>query len=146
MIWSQLKWVLTRLVLIPFRIVIFFLKAIFNASTGVVRGLVLVAKPAMRFLTYIFLIIAVISFVADLTPALNGVRDYSSTTLGTHWKDFAPNALQEAQKVITIKVGAWAWSSIAVILSLPTSFLFGFLAGLTAYAGRHRDKLEVFAN
>ena len=131
----------------PFRVCLVILRALLKIVAAVLRGLATVAKPAMRFLTYLFLIIAVVSFVADFTPALNGLKDYSSTTLREHLNDFAPTALEAAKNVAIKNVGAWTWNNIAeTILGFSTTLLFAILSGLTAFAGRHREKLEVYAN
>lgn len=101
----------------------------------------------LRFIAGLFLLIAVVAFVADLTPWLQGGKPLAATSFGKHWADMAPATLKAAQSAVTRTTGAWLWDIFIVkAISLPTWLLFGLLAALSGWLGRRRRRVEVFVN
>lgn len=102
-------------------------------------------RPAMRFLAYVFLIVAAISLVADISPMLSGAGPFASVTLAEHWRGVAPSSLQQALKASQDM--QWGIPGfVRMMLDTPTYLLFGGIGGLCAYAGRRRARINVFAN
>ena len=101
----------------------------------------------LRLLAGLFLLIAVVAFLADATPWLNGTTGFEATSLATHWKDVAPASLERAQASVVRNAPDWVWSPlITSLLGLPTFLLFGVLAALAGFLGRHRKRIDIFAN
>ncbi|PPD29289.1 MAG: hypothetical protein CTY20_06965 [Hyphomicrobium sp.] len=101
----------------------------------------------LRFFASLFLLVAIVAFVADLTPWLQGTRGFSATSFAKHWTDLAPATLQTAKQAMTKSLGAWSWDWLTgSLISLPTSMLFGLLALGCGYAGRRRRRVNVFVN
>lgn len=139
-----IQWV-SQAAALPWRAV----KGVFRFTVALVSSLLdfagSIARPALRFLAYVFLVVAVVSFVKDLTPVLSGTGPFRTTSLMEHWRSLAPSSLQQA--LTAIQGFAWGMDVIARwLLELPASLLFGVLGGLWALAGRKRERIEVFAN
>ncbi len=101
----------------------------------------------LRFLASLFLLVALVALVSDLSPWLLGARGYSSTAFAKHWGDLAPATLQSARASLTKFAGAWAWDwVVARVIGLPTSVLFGSLAALMGWLGRRRRRVDVYVN
>jgi hypothetical protein len=101
----------------------------------------------LRFLASLCLLVAVIAFVADLTPWLLGAKPYASTSFAKQWGDMAPATLQAAKLSVSRTIGPWAWDwGIGAIIRLPTSLLFGLTAAMFGFAGRRRRRIDVFVN
>ena len=101
----------------------------------------------LRFFASLFLLVAVVAFIADLTPWLQGGKPYASTPFVKHWGDMAPATLKAAQTNVTRALGAWVWDwPIASTIRLPTSVLFGLLAAVSGWLGRRRRRVDVFVN
>lgn len=101
----------------------------------------------LRFLASLFLLVAMVALVSDLSPWLQGARPYAATSFAKHWGDLAPATLQSARTSLSRVAGPWVWDWIvAGVISLPTSYLFGFLAALCGWAGRRRRRVDVFVN
>lgn len=100
-----------------------------------------------RFLTSLFLLIAVIALVSDATPALNGTGDFAPTAIGRHIGEISPSTLEGAKTGIAASVVPWLWdAAIAPLLATPTFVLFGVLALAAGYLGRRRHKINIFVN
>ncbi len=101
----------------------------------------------LRFFAGLFLLVAVIALVADLTPWLEGAKPLAATPFAKHWADLAPATLKAAQSAVTRSVGAWVWDIfIAKPIGLPTWMLFGLLAALSGWLGRRRRRVDVYVN
>lgn len=101
----------------------------------------------LRFFASLFLLVAVIALVSDLTPWLLGAKPYASTSFAKHWGDMAPATLQAAKLTVSRSLGTWAWDWIVgSVIRLPTSVLFGLLAVICGWAGRRRRRVDVFVN
>lgn len=131
----------------PIWLAVVLAKFLFWMIVFLFRGFLAVARPAMRLFAYIFAIVATIALVSDVTPAMNGVRDFVATPFVGHWKEFAPLSLEGAKQSVENFAGPWAWQTMLfVALGLPTFVLFGLLGAAAALGGRRRDVLNVFVN
>lgn len=129
-------WLLIFLV----RAVIWTAKATFNLIVGI--GL-----PALRFLAFVFILVATIALVADATPAFDGFGPYKPTLLMEHWAALAPKSVAAAEQAVSSATHPLLWKIvIAPIINLPTYLLFGALGILAAMTGQRREQLNVFAN
>jgi len=103
--------------------------------------------PVLRFLSGLLLLIAVIALVADMTPWLVAGKPCAGTSLAKHWADLAPATLQAARSGVQRSVGTWAWDlGPGALIALPTYTVFGLLALLLGWAGRHRRRVSIFVN
>jgi hypothetical protein len=101
----------------------------------------------LRFLANMFLLVAIVAFAADVTPALNGAGPFKVTALANHWHQLAPTTLARARDVILQSQAPFLWSyAIGPLTALPSFVVFGLLSALTGYFGRHRHKVEIFVN
>lgn len=101
----------------------------------------------LRFFASLFLLVAVVAFVADLTPWLQGSKPLAATSFSKQWSDMAPATMQTAKAAVTRSLGAWSWDwLIGSVIRLPTSVLFGLLALACGYAGRRRRRVDIFVN
>ena len=102
---------------------------------------------ALRFLASLFALVAVVALVTDATPAWNGTGPFEATSVIDHWKELAPVSLEATKTAIVQSTPAWVWNTVALsFLNLPTFVLFGLLAILCGYLGRHRHSLKVHIN
>lgn len=101
----------------------------------------------LRFVASLFLLVAVVALVADLTPWLQGGKGFSATSFAKHWGDLAPATLQNAKLAVSRSLGPWAWDwVIASVIRLPTSVLFGLIAIASGWLGRRRRRVDVYVN
>lgn len=99
-----------------------------------------------RFLAALFLLVATIALVFDVTPPIHGAGPFEATSLSTHWQDLAPNSFAAAREALS-GAGAWLWDGlVAPLLDMPTFVTFGALALASGYAGRRRRSVRVFVN
>lgn len=99
-----------------------------------------------RFLSAVFMLVAVISVVVDATPQIYGAGTFHATSLGDQWKELSPKSLDAAEKTVA-GVAPWAWDGlIQPVLAIPTALFFGALALIAGYAGRRRRTVRVFVN
>jgi len=102
---------------------------------------------AFRFIAAVFLVVAVIALVTDLTTPLSNAQAFKATTLEAQWQEMAPATLQSTRAAVIKGTAPWVWSSlIGPLLHLPTFLLFGLLALLCGYIGRRRRKVNIFVN
>lgn len=100
-----------------------------------------------RFLAAVFLLVAVIALVTDLTGPISAGQPFSATTLDGQWKEMAPATLRSTREAIVHAGGPWLWDGIiAPVLSVPTFLMFGLFALWCGYAGRRRHKVNIFVN
>lgn len=99
-----------------------------------------------RFFAFVFLLIAVIALVADLTPVLNGTGAFTPVSLEAYWQAFATGSHQAAQAAVARVLGKEAWAPVSVLLSIPAFAAFGLLGILSGYLGRRRRRIVVFSN
>lgn len=102
---------------------------------------------SLRFLSSLFALIAVVAFVADVTPALNGNAPFISHSVMSYWSELAPASLAATQTNITAMTRPWVWDPLLTsILNFPMSLLFASLAVLCGYFGRRREELRIHIN
>jgi hypothetical protein len=100
-----------------------------------------------RFLSAVFLLVAVIALVADATPSIDGAGPFAATSFREHWADLAPSSLAAAKAAVVRSAPAWVWDvAIAALIDRPTFALFGALALACGYAGRRRHRIDIFVN
>jgi hypothetical protein len=101
----------------------------------------------LRFLASLFLLAAVLAFAADSTQLLSGTGPFKNTSFSQHWQELAPTTFARSRDVIATSQAALLWPYvIEPLIALPTYVLFGLLAALTGYLGRHRYKVNIFVN
>ena len=112
-----------------------------------VRAILAVARPSMRFVAFILFIVAVIALVADLTPFMDHGDTPSFATVAQHWKGISPRSFSALEVSLNETAGPWAWQALELLVfNLPTFFVFGVLGLLAAHIGRHRKILNVYVN
>jgi hypothetical protein len=100
-----------------------------------------------RFLSALFLLVAVIALVADLTPVLLGGAPFVATSMSGHWADLAPSSLAAAKAAVNGAAPPWVWNTlIAGVIDRPTFAIFGLLALATGYHGRRRHQVNIYVN
>ncbi len=108
----------------------------------------LIPRAAFRFLSSLFLLIAVIALVADLTPMISAGGALQATSVTEHWEGLSPASLKGAKAAISKSAaGSWLWDNvIGVAIAWPTFVLFGLLALVAGVAGRRRKTIDIYAN
>ncbi len=102
---------------------------------------------SLRFLASVFALIAVVALVADMTPALNGTGHFEAHSVINYWTELAPASLVATRANITAMTAEWVWNPVLLsILGAPMSLLFGTLAIVCGYFGRHRAQMKVHVN
>ncbi len=142
---------LIAVILWPFKLVYWTVILLWLAIKLLVKGtfslIVGVGLPALRFLSFVFLLVATIALVADATPAVDGFGPFQPTHLVDHMRGLAPKSVEAARIAISNATNPVVWDvGIASLINLPTFVFFGVLGLLAAYAGRRREKLNVFVN
>jgi len=103
-------------------------------------------KGLLRLLAGVFLIVAVIAAVNDVTRSLAANRAVAISTY-EHWSNLAPVTLAAARGSVQRNTHSLVWDlGPAKILQAPAWGLFGVLGLMLAYAGRRRRQVNVFAN
>lgn len=102
---------------------------------------------ALRFLATLFLLVATIVFVADVTPFAAGTGPFKTTTLLGHWRELAPDTLKAAKAGVSRATAPVVWDGIAAVMgAAPTFLLFAALGLASGYLGRRRHSVKPFAN
>ena len=100
-----------------------------------------------RFFAALFALVAIIAFLADATPWLNGTGPFRPTTLEAQWQRISPNSLASARDSLSGSVSPAAWTALeAVALQRPTWGVFGVLALICGFVGRRRHRVNVYVN
>jgi hypothetical protein len=100
-----------------------------------------------RFLAALFALVAVLAFVADVTPPLSGTGPFAPTSVEAQWERISPNSLKGARDSLSASVSPKVWQALeAAVLGFPTWAVFGVLALLFGYAGRRRNRVNVYIN
>lgn len=101
----------------------------------------------LRFIAAVLLLIAVVAFVADLTRPLSGGGRFVPTTIARQWQTFAPASMQAAKAAVGRRSHPLVWDLVIwPTISTPLSLLFGGLALAAGYAGRRRNKVNIYTN
>ncbi len=102
--------------------------------------------PALRFLGGIFLLIAVVILVADITNARGPITAGLAVSTAKHWSNLAPASLASGQKSAQA-VSSILWDPILKsFLAIPAWSLFALLGSLLAYIGRRRRRVNIYTN
>lgn len=102
---------------------------------------------ALRFLAALMALAAVLALVADLTPKITGDGAFHATTFEEHWRDLSPKTLQGAEETLSRSTSPTVWTVLRrSVLALPTFVLFFLMAALLGYAGRHRNRVNIYVN
>jgi hypothetical protein len=100
-----------------------------------------------RFIAALFALIAIVAFVADVTPWLSGTGPVVSTALESQWERISPNTLKSARESLSNSISPAAWRGLeAAVLDFPTWGVFGTLALVCGFIGRRRHRINVFVN
>ena len=101
----------------------------------------------LRFLAAIFLLVAVIALVTDLSWPISAGQPFEATSVVSQWREMAPATLETTRESTIAATAPWVWDGlIAPVLSLPTFVLFGLLALACGYGGRRRPKVNIYVN
>jgi hypothetical protein len=104
-------------------------------------------KGLLRFLAAVFLLVAVIAAVNDVTRSMAAGARLPAVSTQEHWSRLAPVTLATARNSVERKVHPLVWDpAIVSVLRLPAWGLFGLVGALLAYAGRRRREVNIFAN
>ena len=108
----------------------------------------LIPRAAFRFLSSIFLLVAVIALVADSTPMISAGGVFQATPVTEHWESLSPASLKGAEAAMSKSTaGSWLWDNVlGVVIGWPTFALFGVLALASGVAGRRRKTINIYAN
>lgn len=138
------QWI-KRIAALPFHVIAAFFRFVLSLALTITGFVGSIVRPATRFLAYLLFVIAAVSLVADLTPALAGVGPFETTTLADHWRSIARLSLQRAEAAAQ----NMHWTVPVVLQTLLNSpaFIVLGLAGLAcALVGQRRTRINVFAN
>jgi hypothetical protein len=106
-----------------------------------------VVKGLLRFLAGVFLMVAVIAAVNDVTRSMEAAQRVPPVSTYEHWSRLAPVTLSRARTSVQRTTHPWVWDpGLVTVLQLPAWGLFGLVGALLAYAGRRRREVSVFAN
>jgi hypothetical protein len=106
-----------------------------------------VVKGLLRFLAGVFVMVAVMAAVNDVTRSLAAAQRVPAVSTYEHWSKLAPVTLAAARSTVQRKAHPLVWDpAIVKVLQLPAWGLFGLVGVLLAYAGRRRRQINVFAN
>lgn len=99
------------------------------------------AAPLFRFLAALFLLVAVVLFVAGAT------KGGAHMSTAAHWQAISPSSFAALETGLQNRFGGWLWSPfLTTLLNVPAYVLFGSLAVLCGFAGRRRRVVNVFVN
>jgi hypothetical protein len=102
--------------------------------------------PALRFLSGLLLLIAVVVLVADITNARGPLSSGLTVSMAKHWSTLAPSSLAASQKSAQA-VSPILWDPILKsFLAIPAWSLFALLGSLFAYIGRRRRRVNIYTN
>ena len=102
---------------------------------------------ALRFLAALFALVAVLALVSDATPSVQKQDAFAPTSFEAHWKALSPKTLESTQANLSQSLPPTVWKVLkSTVLAMPTFLLFGLLAAIFGYAGRHRHRINVYVN
>jgi hypothetical protein len=101
---------------------------------------------ALRFRGSVFLLLAAVILIADITNTRGAAASGFAVSMAKHWASLAPATLAAAQKSIQ-STSPVLWDPIVkTLLAVPAWALFAFLGGLMAWIGRRRRRVNIFVN
>ncbi|MEQ1647816.1 MAG: hypothetical protein ABL898_04440 [Hyphomicrobiaceae bacterium] len=99
-----------------------------------------------RWLSGLFLLLGVITLVADLTRYATG-GGLQMTSLLAFWKGIAPQSLTAFAGIVQRYAHPYIWDPGFVrLLVLPTAFLCFALGALFGILGRRKRRVNIYAN
>jgi hypothetical protein len=106
-----------------------------------------IALPSCRALSGICLVVAAVALASDVGPVTSraGVT-METTTVLKHWQSLAAPSLDVAKQFVATRMKPWIWDLVSAPLRLPSFVFFSLLALVFGYLGRHRRRVEIFAN
>jgi hypothetical protein len=100
----------------------------------------------LRGLAWVFLLIAAIALVNDITRTTTSGSLALTSTL-VHWKSFFPQSLAAFISFVQKSVHPLVWDPLVVrVLILPAWITFGALGILCGLLGRKKRRINIFAN
>jgi hypothetical protein len=119
---------------------------LFRAISAVLDGIWMAFKPALRFIAWLFALVATVALVNDITLWQLSGGAFNALSLADHWQTFSPTSL-EAVVEATALTAPWLWNPVLVtVLAAPVWLFFGCLGLALALITRQRDRIQVFAN
>ncbi len=120
---------------------------IWKAVSWVVWLLLAVIRPAVRFVSAVLLIAAIMTLTADVTrwqtgewePLFHSLAQQMQLAAPATFKGFARSVSQALHPLV------WTYGVLPVLL-LPAWLLFAVLAVLVALSGREPKRVNVFIN
>jgi hypothetical protein len=101
---------------------------------------------ALRFVSSVFLLVAAVILVADLTHARTAVAPSAWISLAKHWSLLAPQSLAAAQRSLQA-TSSLLWDPLVKsLLAVPAWLVFASLGAACGYAGRRRRRVNIFTN
>jgi hypothetical protein len=102
--------------------------------------------PALRFLGGLFLLLAVVILVADVTNARGPGSSGLAVSAAKHWSNLAPSTLAASQKSVQA-ISPLLWDPLLkTLLAIPAWCLFALTGGALSYAARRRRRVNIFTN
>jgi len=101
---------------------------------------------AIRLLGSFFLLIAAMSLIHDGGMTFSRQKGILVTPIGQYWFDISASSLDAAEKVVS-RYSPWIWDNIILtILLYPGWVVFGLIGLALCYAGRKRERINIYAN
>lgn len=102
---------------------------------------------ALRFLASVFALLAAVIFVVDYSRPETAGKGLTLTSIGDHVTALAPQALPSARAFVAEYGVEGIWNFIMnPLLAMPGCVAFALLAIIAGYAGRRRERINVFIN
>jgi hypothetical protein len=100
----------------------------------------------LRALAWVFLLLAAIALVNDITRSSFSSSLVLTSTLA-HWKTFFPQSLTGFVTFLQKSLHPFVWDPLVVrVLVLPAWFTFGALGIACGLLGRKKRRINIFAN
>ena len=100
----------------------------------------------LRMLAGLFLLLATVALVADLTRYMNG-QGLQMTSLFAHWTGLSPQSLKTMGQFVQRYAHPYLWDPAMVrILVLPTWLVLGALGVVFGLLGRRKRRVNIFTN
>ena len=100
----------------------------------------------LRAVAWLFLLVAVIVFTADLTQSANGSAPASASLL-SHWKTMSPGSLAASATFIQHYTHPKLWDPVLLrLMLLPAWLLIGGVGVLLGVLSRGKRRVNIYAN
>ncbi len=100
----------------------------------------------VRLVGSLFLLIAALSLIHDGGVTFSHNKGILITPIGQHWFDVSPASLDAAEQAVR-NFSPWLWDTIVLnVLFYPAWAVFGLLGLVICYAGRKRERINIYAN